>query len=265
MSGRSLVVSTLLALVLAAALLTVGQSARAGRRALSDGPSRLIAGTGAEVTAPENLPACHPMTHIYSSLSAGPVNSPIMLSFSSDPNPAFDGFDLRASGGGIEEGGGYPRPLQVLLRGTVGQKESFTLVRDYKNGDTIVPTCVSARAFVTITSGAVKKNPPPPPATPILPRCPAQVAASLTPAHGPSGTPTTLHFAKPAHPWEGYWLNVSSGGLDQVRRESPPTQMHFIAKGEHHQKIAYTLVREYLNGSLIEPTCIAAKLTFTIS
>ena len=258
-------VSPLPLLVLAAALLTVGQSASAGRRALPDGLSRRITITAALANDPASLPACHPMTHIYPSLSAGPLNSPIMLSFSSDPNPAFDGFDLRASGGGIEEGGGYPRPLQVLLRGTVGEKESFTLVRDYKNGDTIEPTCVSARALVTITSGAIKKNPPPPPATPILPRCPAQVAASLTPTHGPSGTPTTLRFAKPAPPWEGYGSSVSSGGLDQVSRESPPTQMHFIAKGEHHQKIVYTLVREYLNGSLIEPTCIAAKLTFTIS
>ena len=258
-------VSILFALILAAAALTVGQSARAGRRALPDDLTRFIAVTPTKVKDPETLPACHPMTRIYPSLSAGPANSPMTLNFSADPNPIFDGFALYGGGRGVAEGGGYPAPLQVLLHGTVGQKETFVLVREYNNAGDDTPICVSARAAVTITSGVVKRNPPPPPVTPSFPRCPEQVAASLTPRRGPSRTPTTLHFAKPAHRWDGFQLYVSSGGGDEGKRGSPPTQMHFIPKGERSQRIVYTLVREYLNGSMIEPTCIAAQLTFTIS
>src|SRR5471032_1441391 len=136
---RSLVVSILFALILAAAALTVGQSARAGRRALPDDLTRFIAVTPTKVKDPETLPACHPMTRIYPSLSAGPANSPMTLNFSADPNPIFDGFALYGGGRGVAEGGGYPAPLQVLLHGTVGQKETFVLVREYNNAGDDTP------------------------------------------------------------------------------------------------------------------------------
>ena len=155
-------------------------------------------------TGPGNLPACKPTTHIYPSLIAGPANTQITLNFSSAPNPRFDGFELYRNGSGIEDGGGYPSTLQVLLHGAVGQKETFILVRDYADAGIDTPTCVSARAVVTITSGAVKPSPPPPPATPSLPRCPEQVAATLTPTSGPSGTQVTLQFTAPTDPWDGY-------------------------------------------------------------
>jgi hypothetical protein len=246
--GRFLLGSTLVVFAIAAAVLSAGQTATAGQRALP------------------KLPACHPTTHIYPSLAAGPAGTQISLSFSSDPNPAFDGFTLYAGGRPVEEGGGYPglRPLKVLLTGAVGQKEAFVLVRDYLNGGNDAPSCVSARALVKITSRAVKRNPPPPPATPSLPRCPTQIAATLTPSRGPSGTQTTLRFTQPAERWDGFQLYVSSGdgGYDGG---GFPGSYEFVAKGEHGQKIAYTLARDYLNGSIIEPTCIAAQVMFTIS
>ena len=170
---------------------------------------------------PGNLPACNPTTHIYPSLSAGPANTQITLNFSSDPNPRFDGFELYGNGTGIEEGGGYPGPLKVLLHGAVGQKETFVLVRDYNNAGQETPTCVSARAVVKITSGAVKTNPPPPPATPSLPRCPVQVTATLTPTSGPSGTQVTLQFAQPADSWDGFQFEASLGRRRRRRRRFP--------------------------------------------
>ncbi len=216
-------------------------------------------------TGPGNLPACKPTTHIYPSLIAGPANTQITLNFSSAPNPRFDGFELYANGSGIEDGGGYPSTLQVLLHGAVGQKETFILVRDYADAGIDTPTCVSARAVVTITSGAVKPSPPPPPATPSLPRCPEQVAATLTPTSGPSGTQVTLQFTPPTDPWDGFQFEASSGGGGEDGGGFPGAPMRLVATGEHGQKIVYTLIRDYANGGTIEPTCIAAQVTFTVS
>jgi hypothetical protein len=146
-----------------------------------------------------------------------------------------------------------------------GRKRPFVLVRDYSDAGLETPKCVSARAVATITSGAVKTNPPPPPATPSLPRCPEQVAATLTPTSGPSGTQVTLQFTQPADSWDGFQFEASSGGGGEDGGGFPGAPMRLVATGEHGQKIVYTLIRDYSNGGTIEPTCIAAQVTFTVS
>lgn len=95
--------------------------------------------------------SCPQQTTITLSQTSGPSPSPITISL---PPPAdnWEGFYIYQGTGTIASGGGYPStPVQVVVKGAVGQQIVFTLVRGYTNGTTIQATCTAASAVFTIT------------------------------------------------------------------------------------------------------------------